>query len=233
MRYIFFSVLFFFLFSFSRTSIKENDKDIAISALKHCTQLYIDLKKFKIDVEYSIYYDPINFENPDDSDNGVLIRKDQNFYKKEFDNITLINRKYQLRVDQLSEVIIVQSNLNTENIPSAVNLDSLSANVSQVKKIKDGYSYYLDLPTISQIDVIYDLNGYLKIMRNYYRHPMDFGEGEVKVVTQLKYENFKMNPEIDPIVFSIEKYLNVDQNGRFKGRGDYSHYHIITDQNLK
>ncbi|MBI3134276.1 MAG: hypothetical protein HYZ14_06320 [Bacteroidetes bacterium] len=198
-----------------------------LEALEACMKQYVDLKKFSLDVEYSVFYDSEDFDKPADKKEGKIIRSKDDFYQEEMGNIKVLNKDYELVLNKRAEFITVRNRFEKKIEPVFVETDSLAGYVTSVEKIADGYRYYLAEGQVEKFDLILDQEGYLKIWRSYYRDKMDFGQGEVNVITQLKYRNFVKNPKTDPAVFSLEPYVSITKKGEVTARGDYKNYYVL------
>lgn len=213
---------------FSIRQSSSDDKSKGLEVLNTCVNNYLNLSRFKMDVEYSVFYNnTTDFSIPNDKEIGKIICKNNNFYQEEMGDITILNDDYELNIVSNSEVLVIAPRTTEELVPVAVDLDSLASQIEKVEKIENGYRFYTEYGPIEKFDLIIDKNGFLYKWRNFYREKMDFGAGEVHVVTQLKYYNFFKNPKIDSKIFSIDKYVSVDKTGKVVPQGDYKNYYVI------
>ena len=215
------------LVSFKHASLNEEVRQKGINALATCSRLYIDLKQFSVDVEYSVYYNTKDFSHPSETEKGRIIRENEQFYQENSNKITVLNRNYVVNIDKNSSVIAVADRGDDLLIPKHVNLDSLGHKVEDVREIERGYQYDLTAGQISQMDLILTTQGYLEKLRFHYRYPIDFGEGEMTAVTEIRYFNFTKNPAIHPHFFSEKKYVNILKTGEIVPVAKYKNYHVL------
>lgn len=202
------------------------DED-AIRMLESCGNKFIELKKFSMDVEYSVYYNSEDFAHPADKRSGKIVRDKDNFFQEEMGNIRLINKDCELILNKNSEFITVRDRIERTPDPVHFTTDSLKNVIVRTQEIKDGYCYYFKEGTVEKMEIITDSEGYLKIWRTWYRKPMDFGEGEVRVVTQMEYKNLDKKPKTDPYLFSTDPYVTISRKGEVKPVGAYQNYYIL------
>lgn len=206
----------------------KDDKSKGLEVLNNCINNYLALSRFKMDVEYSVFYNnQSDFSIPDDKESGKVICKNKNYYQEEMGNIKILNDKYELYIIKESEVLTISPRKREDLAPVNFELDSISSQIEKVDKIESGYRFYIKSGQIEKFDLVVDNSGFLTKFRNYYRQKMDFGDGEVQVVTQLRYYNFSENPKIDSDVFSIDKYVHVDKTGKVTPIGKYKNYYVL------
>lgn len=203
--------------------------DEGFNALEKCIDLYLELKKFSVDVEYSVFYDKVVFDSPDDRRIGKVIRDGKNFYQREIENVKILNSDYEFSLNGRSKVISLNERTTRELNPVQFEIDSLRGFIEKTVKIPGGYQFYLNSGPVEKFDLILTGSGYMHILRNYYREKLDFGEGSKRVVTQVRYSNFNKGSGINKGVFSLDKYLSIDKAGNIKLKAGYENYHLINN----
>jgi len=208
---------------------KRVDKNLneALDVLNRCVRVYSETKKFKLDIEYSVFYDSENFAVPDDKKNGKIIREKEKFYQEEMGNIRVINNEYEFFLNERAEYINLRTRTKKEIEPVNFQSDSLLKFIERTEKTQDGYLYFLKEGTLEKFEVITYADGSLKFLRNYYREKMDFGNGEVKVVTQVHYFNFNKNPKVDPSIFELDPYVTFSKKREVTAIGKYKNYYVL------
>jgi len=227
LKYKFLFVLILSAIGFSSFVDKDDD---GISKLKKCLERYIELEQFSMDIEYSIFKNSQNFSTPDEIKKGVMIKMGDMVYQEEMGNVVISNGQYLLEIDNRSKVLLVRDLPKNHVSSSNFNLDSMVNYIEKVKKIENGYEYWLSTGKADKIAVLFDTNGLIKTFRSFYTTQMDNGSGFIQVVSQLRYLNFTVNPIITNQTFSIEKYC-VIKNGEIYPKGKYKNYNVLN--NLK
>lgn len=199
------------------------------NALKKCTQLYLKCKHFSVDVEYGVFYNKTDFNTPDEVEKGKIVRHNQSFYQEQFGQITMLNSKYQMLINKDAEVLTVGYRGDVNQIPAQVEMDSMFTKIQRVVKIEGGYQFYLNDEIIEKYDVLLSSGGYLNKMRTYYKKRVDFGEGPVRIVSQISYTNFTKSPKIKPDLFSEKKYIQIDKNGAVSPNSVYKSFYLINN----
>lgn len=215
----------------SMTSYSQQDqvKSEGIAALKKCSMLYLNLKKFSLDVEYTVYYNSSDFTKPNDKSTGKIVRNNQNFYQEQFGRITLLNDKYQLALNNNAQVLSIGYRNKNDVIPSQIPMDSLFNTIESVQKIEGGFQFRLNDSEIEKYDILLTSSGYMKKLRTYYRKPINTGEGVFRVISQISYENFTTNPKISSDFFSESNYITVQKSGLVTPKSAYKSYHILNN----
>lgn len=223
----------FLLCSLQTQSNQDKTYKEGIAALKKCSQLYLDLKRFSVDIEYAVFYGNSNFLEPNDIEYGQIIRNGQQFYQNEAGRSTIINNDYQIYFDNTAEVISIANRTKESSIPKQFELDSLENYIHFIQKIDEGYQYIFESGPIEKMDFIFTSNGYLQKMRSHYRYSMDFGDGATNVVTQISYKNFNRTPQIESNFFSERKYVTILKSGEVKPVEKYKNYHVLNQLQTK
>jgi hypothetical protein len=226
------SILFISTSLFGLSTSVSNSEEIkveGINALKRCTQLYLQLKNFSVDVEYGVFYNKTQFNTPDEVEKGKIVRSNQSFYQEQFGQITLLNSKYQVLINKDAAVLSVGPRGDYDQIPTQFEMDSLFTKIQRVVKIEGGYQFFLVDQVIEKYDVLFSAGGYLNKMRTYYKERVDFGEGPVKIVSQISYLNFTKNPKISPDLFSEKRYVQIDKNGMVSAISAYKSFYVINN----
>ena len=112
-------------------------------------------------------------------------------------------------------------------------MDSLRTVLSGVLAIDGGYQFVLKTGTVKKIDLVTDTDGFLNKWRSYYRDKKDFGEGEVEVVTQMRYFDFSKSVDPNSKFFRSEEYVSIDKENQVTARGEYKEYYIINQLQTK
>lgn len=209
---------------------KETEKSIfdeGIQALKSCGELYITEKSFSLDVEYAVFFDHNDFTKPDDIQTGQIVKDKNNFYQNEMGNINLINNDYELTLIENAKIINVRKRMNKEIVPTNIYTDSLFSFIESIEKIENGYTYFFKEGQVTKMELVTTKSGHLEVIRYYYRDKMDYGNGPVQVVTQMRYLNFKIEKKIDPAFFSIEKYVAIGKKGVITPKKQFENYYIL------
>ena len=222
-----FTIGVFLIFSFQKG---DEVYQVGLEKLKSSTLNFKNLTKFSMDVNYSVFANPQNFETPYKSDKGRIVRQGSNFYQEEMGNIVVANSKYILRINQKSKIISIENREGVNMLPINFNMDSLSNRFESIKVIPQGYEYRLKRGFVSKMDILYTSNNLIKLMRSYYSNQMDLGEGMVQVVTQLEYKNLSTSFDLPNDFFSLSKYVTIS-GGNVILKGKYTSYHILN--NLK
>jgi hypothetical protein len=198
-----------------------------LDVLEKCSQQYIDLKKFSMDVEYAVFYNSENFDAPNDRKTGFILRDKNNFYQEEMGNIKLFNKDHELIINQRAEFMTVRNRADQEIAPAAFEADSLVKFITKAEKVEGGFRYYLQEGALEKFEIIVDSEGYMETWRTWYRDPMDFGEGEVKVITQMRYLNFTKKPKTDAGAFSVEKFISITKTGEVVAKEKYKDFYVL------
>jgi len=196
----------FILFSFQR------DEDVfqdGLTKLKTSILNFKNLPNFSMDVKYSMFVNPQNFDTPYKSNKGKIIRNNSNFYQEEMGNLVIANSEYILRVNTRSEVISIENRKNLNMLPINFDIDSVSIVFERIKVIPKGYEYSFKNGLVSKMEILYSENNLMRTVRSYYSKQVDLGEGMVQVVTQLDYQNLNTRPSIANDLFSLDKYVKI------------------------
>lgn len=206
-----------------------DSKNPGLVAFQKSVDLFRNTKKFSLDVEYAVFFDNIDFSNPDDKSLGKILRDDNNFFQDEMGNIKVLNKNYALILNSNARVITIGDRKETELVPESTPLDSLAKYFVSSENIEGGYRYFTEDEAIDKIDILLGNNGFLKSIRMHYRHKMDFGDGPKKVVTQLTYRNFAKNPKLSGSEFSVSRYVTINKNNEVSLNSAYKNYFLINN----
>jgi len=207
-----------------------DETEKGVSKLKSCITRYLDIERFSMDVEYSMFTVGSGFNNPIEKGKGKMITQNGKVYQEELNTVTIANDKYLIKVNNKSKVISVAKNSKQGISSKYVQLDSMLNYIEMAREIDGGYEYYFKYGSIKKVDILFDSNGLIKTFRSYYRKQMNLGNGFVQVVSQIRYLNFNLKPVITEHTFSLSKYVQI-KNGQIFLKADYKDYYILN--NLK
>ncbi len=217
--------------SWSMVNDEQDDTDLGLSQLEKCTQKYMDLKRYSMDVEYYIFYNDITPERPIEKGSGIFIKDNDNIYQKELDNITIHNAKHIININNIAKIIsIFPNDKKLKHNHINFEADSLRKILFATRKISNGYHFTLKEGNIEAIQIEFTANDLLKSLKSFYKYPIWQDEKEVKVISEIKYTNFKANPKIDENMFLTKTYVSIGSEN-IVGTGNYGSYRILN--NLK
>lgn len=208
-------------------AMQTDTKAEGLKILDKCVSLYADEKSFSMDVEYSVFFNHHDFNRPDDKQMGKIVRHKDNFFQEESGNIKIINKKYEFVLNERAQYLTISDRRIEELKPVEFHADSLDKLVSQVEKTAGGFFYHIAEGAVEKFEVITDEQGFLKTWRTWYREPMDFGNGKMKVITQMRYLNFEKKPKIHKDFFSLEPYISIGKKGEVSAKEKYKAFRVL------
>ena len=208
---------------------KQNSLNLkSIEFLKKASEKFLSLKSFSMDIEYKAYFNANSFDKPDESDKGTFIRSKNKLFQKEMGNIKILNDDYQFYLNPERKTIVISERKSKDVSPLGMNLDSLESNLEKVEAVDNGVKYFLKKGKVSAFQISIDSQGFLVDYKTFYRDKIDFGKGEVNVVTELSYSQLNKNPNVSSNLFSTSKYISINtKTNEVIGIGVYKDFYII------
>ena len=203
----------------------------AKEVLKKGSMFYVDNEEFSVEAEYSVFYNSREFTKPAETGFGKMIRKGGNFYREQMGDITILNEAYEFQLDATIKTISLLDRGEKKLIPDNFEGPESWENIDSVFTIDGGYGYLISNNPVYRVDLILSKDGQPQIVRNYFRNQMDFGEGDVRVISQVRYFNHRDKPEITKDVFSLSNYIKITDDKEVSLKKNYEEYHLYS--NLK
>lgn len=207
----------------------ENTKEEGIKKLKHAIEIYTKAKYFSMDVEYTLFTVDSLSKKMIENGSGRVVRKNDNFYKKELNTTTIVNGNYLMTLNEKAKVISINNVFENEFSSKKEQMDSIAKFIVDVKKINRGYQYFFDKGDTKKIEVLYDKNGFIDTYRTYFRNKTNIGEDRlVNLMFQIRYYNFNTATNLNTAddIFSINKYVIIKGKEVYP-KTKYKDYYIL------